>query len=96
MFGEFPAISNEFQKGSGILGKFAEFWRKKLEVSTLSLCSELWHLWLNSVFGVTLMGVIFMGSTVTFMGNCDIYGKRYDIYGNYDIYGRCDIYGAYN
>ena len=81
----------------GVLNSFSEFWRVvetlgdfwivfeekklRLEVSTLSLCSELWHLWLNSVFGVTLMGVIFMGSAVTFMGNCDIYGKRYDIYG---------------
>ena len=43
-FGEFSAIFNEFQRGSGSLGKFGEFLRKKKlrpEISTLSLASEV-------------------------------------------------------
>ena len=70
MFGEFSAISNEFQRGSGILGKFAEFWRKKTKT------------WSIHSFPM-LRAVTFM---VKFCFWCDIngsdiYGKRCDIYG---------------
>ena len=83
MFGEFRRLPMSSREIRGVSASLESFEEKKLrlEVSTLSLCSEMRLLWLNSVFGVTLMGVTFMGSAVTFMGNCDIYGKRYDIYG---------------
>ena len=72
-----------FREVRGVWVSLENFEEKKLrlEVSTLSLCSELRHLWLNSVFGVTLVGVTFVGSAVTLVGNCDICGKRCDISG---------------